>query len=266
MKTGILASKKNVIILSVIALSIILMLTSYYTKRARIQKQTALGGHIELISQGVLFTNPVSNFVNSHSTKNSYVVDLKTKLTLSSGAFESNVRIFDWKYPLMGVLQVDNSKFSDVFNMAQKKRTEKVMETPEPVVAAKGSKAAKAAKAAKPVEKIVEIVETTFGVAVNQVFLDKTGMKIGETFKMNANSYQLRGLIKSFPDDGGQKLMSEPLLILKHFQVPGGLMYPLASRRTYHLFINKMAKNSEWQENFKRSVPNAQVIIKRWDS
>lgn len=259
MGNGVLASKKNVIILTVIVLAIVLMLSSYYAKQARIRKQTALGGQIELVSKGAGFPKRVFDFVNSHSLKNSYVVDLETTLTLPSGPFESNVRIIDWKYPIMGVMQIDNSQFKNVFSEDKKKRTEKIMETPP---AAKG----KGAKVAEPVEKIVVVVEKTFGVAVNQAFLDKTGMRIGETFKMNANNYQLRGVLQALPEDGGKKLMSEPLLCLKHFQVGGSNMYPTATASTYHYFVNKIANNSDWQANFKKSAPNVNVVINRWDS
>lgn len=231
MKNSALASKKNVIVLSAVALAIVLMVGSYYAKQSRIKKMTALGGHIELVSEQEPFSPSVNAFINARSPKWALVVDLKTTLSLPSGPFESNVRMIGDRYPLImpppGHPWVHN-KLGLIF-------------------------------ISKPKQKL-------FGAAANQAFLDKTGVKIGDVLKMKDVSYQVRGTFDSLPDDSGKSMAAEPLLVIKYYVEPGSGIMEAASKRTYHFFIleNRLS-TANWEKLFKAKLPNMPVTVRRWD-
>lgn len=228
MERGILASKKNVIILSVVALAVVVMLVSYYMNQSRLTKQRALGGYIELV-HGDRFPREVTQFVKARAQKYSYVVDLKTPITAAQGSIESNVRIIDDRYPLMGKVGYERGKNRIIYTSDDRQRL--------------------------------------YGVAVNVPFLNATGMKLGDTFKMNKMNYQIRATFETLPDDGGKKLAAEPLLILKHSAVPGSGFYKYASSKTFHIFIiDKRTSAKRWENLFKGELPQSPVKINRWDS
>ena len=228
MKNNVLASKKNVIILSAIAVSIVLMLGSYYSKRSQIQKKTALGGQIQLVTNGPL-SGPEYVFVRGSAAKLSYVADMKTPLPLPGGLFVSNVRGFDGDYPLHGAI-----KFNKMNN------------------------------------KIIFIADSNkqlFGVAVNQLFLDQTGMKLNDIFTMNKKKYQLRAIIESLPDLSGQAMNKEPLLMLRDYVEVGNGMWRDATQHNlrYNLSTKKYS-SQQFEKEFKKRFPASKTVIKSADA
>lgn len=225
---SILASKKSIIILTIVVVSILLTLTSYYMKKARLERETRLGGEIEIISSGPL--SPAEyRFVRGNAAKLSYVADLKTPLPLPNGVFLSNVRGFDKSYPLRGNMQINPMGMRGVFIHDKRKQL--------------------------------------FGVAVNQLFLDQTGMKIGDIFSMNRRNYQLRGVILWLPDASGQAMNKEPLLMLRDYAERRNGMWANSSMHglRYRL-ISKRISAKNFQAEYKKQFPTSSVTINRADA
>ncbi len=227
---SVLASKKNIIVISAVVITLALMIGSYYTKKSRIQKQAELGGISEIVSDNVPLPPPEYDFARTRVMRFSHVADIKTTLTLPSGDFESNVRVVDAQYPLVGYPNLDRSKFNPIFSFMPQKKI--------------------------------------FGVAVNKAFLEKTRMEIGQSFKMNDITYQLRGTINTLPDISGQKLMQEgPLLMLRHPAVAGSGMFKAATVKTFrYRLMHPRVATKLWEKSYRERFPKSTVVINKWDA
>jgi len=219
-----LASKKNVIIL-IVVVTLVLLASSYRAKRAVVQHKVALGGQVELVVPGRLFGAEIA-FLRAQSAKISIVMDMTTKLPLPKDEFEAHVRAIDNNYPMQGELKLDPGLFKTVF--------------------------------------IADTRNNLFGVAVNQLFLKRTGMQLGETFTMGNKNYQLRGLILSLPDESGKAMNKYPLLLLKDYAMAGSGMFMYSSQHElrYRLFSRGLSPEA-WEAAFKKQFPKSTVVINR---
>ncbi len=226
MNIKIFIAKKNYIILAALFLLISLLALSYYRKEDRIKRQTMLGGEVELISDALLHRNEW-NFLRGNTARFVLVADLRTSIPLPSGVFETNVRAWDLQ-PLRGNIEIDKKHFKICF--------------------------------------IEDWKTKTFGVSVNQLFLDVSGLKFGDIFKMGTNNYQIRAIIKSMPDSAGKLLMEEPFLMVKHIPMRGSGMFQNATKRELrYLILTKGISAKAWEEKFKKTFPKTRTIVRRWD-
>ena len=224
-----LASKKNVIILSAVVISVLLMLGSYYAKQSRLKKETLLGGQVEVVDV-VPLPPPMWNFLRANWIKDAFVADLKTPLPLPTGEFMSNVRSFTFTYPLRGAMKITPMPgVGDVFGSDDAKRL--------------------------------------YGVAVNQWFLTQSGMKLGDTFTMREKTYQLRGLIESLPDISGQEANKGPFLMLRHHvEIGNGMWDAAVQRRARYFFLTNTLSPRQFQQEFKKRFPQSTAIVSRADA
>jgi len=229
MQRTVLASKKNVIILVVVAIATVLMFSSYYMKKDRLEKQTALGAQIELVSREVEIPKAEEKFLRSQATKYSLLADLVTSLPLPNGPMEANVRVIAIApYPLYGVPKFDRGKFKRI--------------------------------------SIEDKAKKFYGVSVSRAFLTQSGMKMGDTFKMAELTYQIRGVVEWLPDEAGLKLLATPFLLLSSQAMSGSGMYKYASKRTwlYRITSNKISA-ARFEKEFKQRFPHSVTKINRWD-
>ncbi|MDX2072869.1 MAG: hypothetical protein SFX19_00715 [Alphaproteobacteria bacterium] len=223
-----MASKKSIIAITVITASALVMLGSHYSKEKQMKPLVAMGGQIELLAPEAV-PEPEYRYIRGNSTQLSYIADMKVPLTLPNGVFLSNVRGFDGFYPLQGQMEVEGRSISDIF--------------------------------------IVDESKQLHGVAVNQLFLDKTGMKIDDRFSMNGRNYELRGVIKSLPDDSGKQMNEEPLLMLRDYAERGNGMWEIATKRGLrYRMISKRLAPRQLQLDFSMRFPKSTTVIKLADA
>ena len=225
-----LASKKNVILLAIIAALIVYFVVSYAVKHARLEKQEKLGGQVELFSSNVAITPQEFGFMRGNSVRFSHVADIRTPFSLSKGIFESQVRVMDNTYPLRGKMQLDRKQFKLIFPFDRESKS--------------------------------------FGVAVNQVFLDQAGLKFGDGFVMNNIRYQVRGLIEKLPDEAGQAMLNAgPLLLIKHDTMRGSGMMKNATKRDFrYRILPKKMDSAQFEKRFRQTFPKSTVAIRQWDA
>ena len=223
-----LASKKNVILLAAVAVVIVFMVGSYYAKQSRLQKQAALGGEVEFFLKDWPLSRHEFGFIKFHASKISHVVDLVVSLPIANVPFEATVRAFDNTYPLRGKMDIDRKQFKAIF--VQNFRTK------------------------------------NFGVAVNQLFLNQSGMKFGESFKIGNFNFQIRGLVAALPDASGQELVSTvPFVMMKHWMKPKGMFEAAGNRRLYYRALSKKLSAEDIEQEFRKKFPKSVTAIRRWD-
>ena len=228
MTESVLASKKNVIVAVVTLLAVALMVGSYFTKKSRIQKQIELGGQVEVSFDRV--PNPGEyGMIRQGSERFSLVNDMATSVLVAGQPFAINLRAIDSNYPLVGKFDIDRKQFK--MALIHDARTK------------------------------------TYGVVVNEFFLEQSGLKFGDKFTAGGNNYHIRAMIKSIPDLAGQQMNEKPFVLLRHEALRGSEFFKIASKKTLrYRILNQKLSPADWEKLYRQKLPKSNAIITRWDA
>lgn len=199
MKDGVMASKKWIILLLLIAA---VAGTIAIMKRA----DTQMRGDMELVGLGDPLSAQEMGFLAANAATISHVTDLRTEIQLPQMLMKVNMRIVDDLYPLTGAWEMRRISGSSVFEADEAKRR--------------------------------------YGMAVNKLFMEKSGLSLGDSFVQEGVEYFISGIIVTMPDRSGASIMREPLAVLRD-TAPADAFYRRATDRVQRYRLKGLRKEQE---------------------
>lgn len=223
MAGGPLASKKNVIVVLVLALCVALV-SSYSLKKSRIK---GLGGDLELSLGNDMFSpHQRAQIASIPSTRVSMVSLTEGSLPLPQGALTTRIWIVDVYYPLKG--------------RALYKRADGVSDPLR----------------ADPPKKEYNIV-------ANQSFLDLSGLSLGDEVNIGGVTYRISGTVELLPDMDRAEIDKGPLLIMRWPSYNAKIRQYAPTYQVRYRVNTGEQRADEWEKALRSrlgDIPNLAVI------
>ena len=213
--------------LAIIAAVVMYTVAMKHQRVKQFEAKIRFGGEVEFVKPGLLSAEE-EKFARFVSKSISHIADTQTVIPLEEGKFTTKLRCIGDRYPLIGQPDLDRGTFKVTMTADNKRRH--------------------------------------YGIAVNQAFLNKIPLKIGQEYMVNDTRYQLRGIIKNLPDWPEAATMDEPLMLMRCDGATSATLYKNNPANVFRTRIMlKQGSAKEVQENFTKRFPRSKVVVRRWD-